>query len=94
MDADKMRAEFEAVARREGWSLRKSKGDPSEYWSEDTGVWWQWWQVAYAAGRKAAFSEWYAMEFEKWRKQGGERAAEWHAELERYKKEKQPEGER
>ena len=52
-DSDKMRAEFEAVVRREGWSVRKSKGDPSEYWSEDTGVWWQWWQVAYQTGRKA-----------------------------------------
>ena len=56
MDADKMRAEFEAWAARKGFSLKRIKwndGSMSNYVYQSTFDAWQTWQAAYAARQKA-----------------------------------------
>lgn len=62
MDADKMRAEFEAWAKAVGHDLSQTKGD-DRYWFVSTESAWESWQAAYAAGRKA---EREAMQLKNW----------------------------
>lgn len=56
MDADKMRAEFEAWAKAVGHDLAQTKGD-DRYWFVSTESAWESWKAAYAAGRKAVQRE-------------------------------------
>jgi len=50
MDADKMRAEFEAWAKSVGHDLSQTKDD-DRYWFVSTESAWQVWQAAWIAGR-------------------------------------------